>query len=136
MRVLRESDVICLRENVCVVGYDGKRIPCMFRLKSVGERTDPCLTLFVKRFVVNGLPLYTKAGANKEADVNTEAKVNTEANIKTETDVNTEPEVKTEADTNTKDDIDAQSVQARRSSRLEVFAQLSLNLSFQSVINI
>lgn len=43
----------------CVFGSVGRGMSCMKRLKSVGESTEPCGTPFVKRFVGDGLPLYS-----------------------------------------------------------------------------
>ena len=38
-------------------GWVGMGMSCKYRLKSVGDRTEPCGTPFVKCFVVDDLPL-------------------------------------------------------------------------------
>ena len=41
---------------VCVLGCAGVGMSCVNRLKSVGERTEPCGTPFLNCRVVDGLP--------------------------------------------------------------------------------
>ena len=42
----------------CVLGCVGAGMSCVKRLKSVGERTEPCGTPFLKCCVRDGLPRY------------------------------------------------------------------------------
>ena len=44
-------------ERMWVSGCEGVGMSCMYKLKSVGERTEPWGTPFVKCRVVEGLPL-------------------------------------------------------------------------------
>ena len=46
-------------ERIWVSGCVGTGMSCMYRLKSEGDRTDPCGTPFVKCWAMDSLPLYS-----------------------------------------------------------------------------